>query len=233
MANALNRQIVMDFVKRHEALDEYVAQIKADIKVVKEQAEAAGLAKHVLRQILKERKDEREGKGQVRETQRAEFEHVADMIGHRTGTPLHRRMQAAMDAHDGSAIEAMKAAVPTGTELVLKVDGEAWRVWRDLDGVAHAEPVLNERKAKGDAPAGKPQPAPEPDKRGLPDEAEADLTAVSEDEAFAQGKAAGAAGEPVTANPFPALSRHRRAWDRGWQKGAGNDGMGPDTGGGS
>lgn len=39
------------------------------------------------------------------------------------------------------------------------------------------------------------------------------------------GKAAAAAGKPVTANPFPARDPRRAAWDQAWCQSAGSDGM--------
>lgn len=45
------------------------------------------------------------------------------------------------------------------------------------------------------------------------------------EEAHAMGAAAAAAGQPVTANPFPAGDRRRAAWDESWCHASGSDGM--------
>ncbi|MGO1079913.1 DUF2312 domain-containing protein [Inquilinus sp. CA228] len=45
------------------------------------------------------------------------------------------------------------------------------------------------------------------------------------EEAHAMGAAAAAEGKPVGANPFPAATPHRAAWDESWCRAAGSDGM--------
>jgi uncharacterized protein (UPF0335 family) len=44
-------------------------------------------------------------------------------------------------------------------------------------------------------------------------------------EAEEMGHAAHEAGEPVTSNPFPPRTKQRAAWDNGWCKADGSDGM--------
>lgn len=61
------------------------------------------------------------------------------------------------------------------------------------------------------------------------EEAQPPAPDVTPEEARQMGAEAARKGEPVTSNPFKALSPQRREFDAGWQDASGSDGMGPDT----
>lgn len=71
-----------------------------------------------------------------------------------------------------------------------------------------------------------PDPEPEPDAPADDPEPADPHPGVNIPAARAMGRAAGANGTPVTANPFPAGDERRAAWDEAWCAETGEDGMG-------
>lgn len=218
--NAVSGAVLRSYLERIERLIENRKAVGDDIKAVYAEAKANGYTPRYLKAVIKLRAMPAE----QRDEDTAMMELYLGAIGMTRAAPLFAA--TGLMGEDAAAreavIEGLKAIVPPNTEIIFKCAGTPVRVWRDLEGNAHAEDWREpEPKAPRERKAGKP-PA-DPDAPVLPD--------LDEGGAILLGRADAAAGKPITANPFPFGDRRRARWDFGWRDHTGSDGMGPDDGG--
>lgn len=146
------------YVSEIEAKEGRIAEHKDDIKALYEAAKAAGIPKKALRRIIKIRKEDREGKRDKRETEQSEFEWLSEMLGISNELPLHRHFEAASRLADGSVVDLMKSVVPEAGEITVQEAGVSWRVWRDVNGEAHAERIAKQSAASNSKSADSERP---------------------------------------------------------------------------
>lgn len=143
-----------------ERLKAYIARLEAlaverrenadDQRAVFAELKADGFDPKAVRKIVKRRDQDA--------TELAEQETILETYMHAIGMlpdhPLH--LQIAALARDGlsrdEVIETLQKFVPANGEIIARVGGDPFRVWRDEAGVAYAQPYLG--------------PAPQPDKVG-------------------------------------------------------------------
>lgn len=114
-------------------------------------------------------------------------------------------------------LAAFKAFVPAAGDVIIRFDGSPVRLFRNAAGAVQVEDWVEPKVAKGEdrgAPPAPDLPVPDVDEKG----------------AARLGKEAFGNDQPITANPFPAADKRRRAWDKGWREASGGDGMGPGGG---
>lgn len=213
--NTISGKMLQSFIERLERLGEEKKQISEDEKAVYAEMKAAGFTPKIVRLVIKRRA----AKPADLEELEAELDMYLSAIGMATEAPLFRAvgmMNVDLAARE-QVIDAFMQLVPMEGEIIVKIGKQPVRLWRDANGVAHAEdlqdtptPVVNP----------KPAPAPRP-QRAVPD--------VDEAGAFALGQAAYQANEPITSNPFAWDDPRRERFDAGWRDASGSDGMGPDT----
>ena len=128
---------VKTFVERVERLEGEKKEIADDIASVYAEAKAAGYDTKALRTLVRLRKQDA--------TERAEEESILATYLHACGmakeTPLFASVGAmSIDtAAREQVIEAFKLLVPRTGEIIVKMAGQPVRLWRDGEGIAHAE----------------------------------------------------------------------------------------------
>lgn len=213
--NTVSGRALLEIIERLERIDEQKEDLKADERLIIAEAEAAGFDKKTIGSVRKYR---RANPADVEEAQ-ARFDMYLHAIGMARETPLFRAvgmMNVDVAARD-EVIDAFKLLVPQSGEIIVKIGSQPVRLWRDEDGIAHAEDVVD-----------KPAPASRPQKSsGLPERPQREVPDVDEDGARELGATAYRSNQPITSNPFPWDDSRRAAFDRGWRVASGTDGMGP------
>jgi uncharacterized protein (UPF0335 family) len=208
--------IIYSYVERLERLHAEKKTLSNDITAVKAEAKANGYSVKALSYLVKIR---------TRKPQElAEEETLNDLYRHAIGMdvdlPLFRGLETAIKdpASQKSVLEGLKALAPTAGEIIFKSGNKQMRIWRDKDGIPHAEdysppPAASSAPATPSAEFSSIHP-----KKEVPDSTEA--------EAEELGFAAAKGNRPVIDNPFPYGDKRRPRWDAGWRRGAGNNGFG-------
>src|SRR5690606_13780660 len=98
-------------------------------------------------------------------------------------------------------IEAFKLLVPTDGEIIVKIGAQPVRLYRDENGDAQAEDVVE-----------KPKPASKP-ASSVPERPKRDVPNVDAAGARALGATAHKANQPITSNPFPWDDKRRAEFD--------------------
>lgn len=214
--NTADGKVLRGYIEEIERIRAEKKELADDEKAIFASANAAGYSGKRLREVLKIRTM----KPADRQEAEAQLQMYLHAIGMDQEAPLYRQvgLMAVDKAAKSEVIEAFKLLVPTHGEIVVSMGGAKVRLWRDKDGEAHAEDVVDEPKDKPLPLTGGGKKKP---KREVPE--------CDEGGAFALGKLAAVNNEPVIANPFPFGDPRRAKWDEGWRAGAGSDGMGPDT----
>lgn len=212
--NTVSGQQLTAFIERIERIREDKKQLAEDEKLIFAELKASGFDAGTVRIVLKRR--------EAKPADLEEAQQLLDMylhaVGMATEAPLFRAigmMSVDLSARD-QVIEAFKQLVPTEGEIIVKIGKQPVRLWRDKDGEAHAEDVV-------DAPAAPPRAAAAPARR--PARIVPDVDAAG---ARDLGKAAYRENQPITANPFPWDDKRRAEFDAGWREASGSDGMGPE-----
>ncbi len=217
--NTIAAAALMSVVERIERLEEERSGLADDIRAIYASAKADGYTPKYIRAVIKRRKQ--------KPADMQEEEAMLDMYFHAAGlakeTPLFRHvgaMSVDKSARD-QVVAAFKELAPTEGEIIVKMGGQPVRIWRDKDGEAHAEDVVEAPPALAASPAESPSAAPARANRPAPPD-------VDEDGAFNLGRKAAKDNTPIIDNPFPWDDRRRPQWDQGWRAEAGSDGMGPE-----
>lgn len=211
--NTVSGRQLLGFIERVERIREQKKQLGEDEKQVFAELSASGFDTKTTRNVLRRRS--------ARPADLEEAESMMDLylhaIGMATETPLFRsvgNMSVDLAARD-EVIEAFKQLVPMEGEIIVKIGKQPVRLWRDADGNAQAEDIIEKPKAAS-APA---KAVPERPKRDVPD--------VDTAGARALGAKAYKENSPITTNPFPWDDKRRAEFDAGWREASGTDGMGP------
>ena len=214
--NSVDGSRLRGFIERVERLRDDKKALADDERVVFAEAKAEGYTPKYLRAILKLRT--------LKPSEREENEAMMDLylsaMGMAKEAPLFRAV-GAMDVDltaRQSVVAALKMLAPLDGEIIVKVGGEAVRIYRDADGEPQAEDHVDHAPPPPPPTVGaRPQPRPK-----------ADVPSCTEDEAEELGRQAAREDKPVIANPFPWDDKRRPRWDLGWRREAGSDGMGPN-----
>lgn len=212
--NTISGRNLMAIIERIERIRDQKKQLAEDEKLVFAEAGATGFDNKTIRNVLRRRA--------AKPADVEEAESMLDLylhaIGMATETPLFRsvgNMSVDLAARD-EVIEAFKLLVPTEGEIIVKIGKQPVRLYRDADGVAQAEDMIDRPKASS-----KPVSAvPERTRRDVPD--------VDAAGAHSLGEVAYRENQPITSNPFPWDDKRRGEFDAGWRKASGTDGMGPE-----
>lgn len=213
--NTISGRKLQDFVERIERVREQKKQLAEDEKLIFAELKAEGFTPARVRDVLKRRA----AKPADLEEAEAQLDMYLHALGMATETPLFRavgNMSVDLAARD-EVIAAFKLLVPQEGEIIVKIGAQPVRLWRDKNGEAQAEDVVEAPK-----PASRPAPsagAPQRPRRDVPD---VDAAGAKE-----LGRQAYHANEPITANPFPWDDKRRAEFDAGWREASGTDGMGP------
>lgn len=210
---------LLSIIERVERLIEDKKAVSDDIKAVFAEAKSNGYTPKYIKAIIHLRTLSVED----RQEDAAMMDLYMSAIGMTQAAPLFAA--AGMMGQDVAAreamIEALKTIAPATGEIVVKCGGPAIRVYRDANGVAHADEVV-ERE---------PDPAPRPARASAASAPTGPLLPeVDEAGAIALGRKDAAEGALIIANPFPLGDRRRAKWDFGWRDHNGTDGMGPSGG---
>lgn len=217
--NTISGGMLRSYLERVERLIEDRKGVADEIRAVYAEAKVNGFTPKYLKAIVRLRALPLE----ERQEDAAMMDLYMSAIGMAREAPLFAA--AGMMGEDAAAreavIEALKTIAPASGEFIVKCGGPAIRIWRDADGIAQAEEVVEpSEKPKRQRKAAEPEPDDGP---VLPD--------ITEGGAISLGRADANLGQPITANPFPFGDRRRAKWDFGWRDHTGTDGMGPDDGG--
>lgn len=211
--NTISGQKLQAFVERIERIREQKKQLAEDEKLVFAELKAEGFTPARVRDVLKRRA----AKPADIEEAEAQLDMYLHALGMATETPLFRavgNMSVDLAARD-EVIAAFKQLVPIEGEIIVKIGAQPVRLWRDKNGEAQAEDVIERPK-----PASKPASAlPERPQRDMPD---VDVAGAKE-----LGRQAYLENQPITSNPFPWDDKRRAEFDAGWREASGTDGMGP------
>jgi uncharacterized protein (UPF0335 family) len=212
--NTVSGQQLQGFVERIERVREEKKQLNEDEKLIFAELAAAGFTPARVRDVLKRRA----AKPADLEEAQAQLDMYLHALGMATETPLFRsvgQMSVDLAARD-EVIAAFKLLVPTEGEIIVKIGAQPVRLYRDKNGEAQAEDVVEKPK-----PASKPASAmPEREKRDVP--------AVDAAGAKELGRVAYRENQPIVSNPFPFGDKRRQEFDAGWREASGTDGMGPE-----
>jgi uncharacterized protein (UPF0335 family) len=212
--NTVSGRQLLAFIERVERVRDAKKQLGEDEKLIFAELKAAGFTPARVRDVLKRRA----AKPADLEEAEAQLDMYLHAIGMSAETPLFRavgQMNVDLAARD-EVIEAFKLLVPTEGEIIVKIGAQPVRLFRDKDGEAHAEDLVEKPK-----PASKPASSiPERPKRDVPD---VDATGARE-----LGRKAHKENQPITSNPFPWDDKRRGEFDGGWREASGTDGMGPE-----
>jgi len=211
--NTVSGRQLQAFIDRIELLREQKKQLAEDEKLVFAEAKANGFSPACMRTVLKRRAAR---PADIEEAQ-AQLDMYLHALGMATETPLFRavgQMSVDLAARD-EVIAAFKLLVPSDGEIIVKIGTQPVRLYRDANGEAQAEDVVEKPK-----PASRPASAmPQRPQREFPD---VDAAGARE-----LGRKAFKENQPITANPFPFGDKRRPEWDGGWREASGTDGMGP------
>lgn len=213
--NSVSGKMLIGYVERIERLRENKKQLADDEKVVLAEAVSNGFVSKRITDVVKARAMNPHD----REEAQAEFDMYMNAIGMTSEAPLFRAvglMNVDVTVRE-QVVEAVKLLVPPGGEFVIKIGGAPLRVWRDIDGKAFAEDVMEfvpKPVAQTEPEVKKREPAPD----------------VDADGAENLGRDAYAKGLAIIKNPFPWDDLRRAKWDSGWRLQSGGDGMGPSEG---
>lgn len=214
--NAVSGDLLKSFVERLERLRQQRKDITADEAVVKAEIKAAGLTPKLVMLCLKAREA---SPSEVQEAEALKDVYFS-ALGLLPEPPLFRAV-GLIDVDTAareSVVEAMKRFVPVNGSIVVKAEsGKPMELKRGADGVVTVSEVI-ERETPPAVPAsqGKPRKAAEP------------VPEATDEQAEQLGFDAARSDFPAIRNPFPYGDRRRGLWDKGWRRGAGSDGMGPD-----
>lgn len=212
--NTVSGRQLLDFIERIERVREDKKQLAEDEKLIFAELNAAGFTPARVRDVLKRRA----AKPADLEEAQAQLDMYLHAIGMASETPLFRavgQMSVDLAARD-EVIAALKLLVPIEGEIIVRIGKQPVRLYRDKEGEAQAEDVVDKPK-----PASKPaSAAPERPRREVPD--------VDAAGARALGRLAHKENQPITANPFPWDDKRRSEFDAGWREASGTDGMGPE-----
>ena len=211
--NTVSGKQLTDFIERIERVREQKKQLADDEKLIFAELKAAGFDSTTVRNVLRRR--------QTRPADVEEAQQMLDMylhaVGMATEAPLFRAigmMNVDLSARD-QVIEAFKQLVPTDGEIIVKIGKQPVRLYRDADGEAQAEDVVEKPVT-----VSRSAPVAERLKRDVPD--------VDAAGARDLGEKAYRENQPITSNPFPWDDKRRAEFDAGWRKASGTDGMGPE-----
>lgn len=211
--NTVSGRKLQAFVERIERIREQKKQLAEDERLVFAELKADGFTPATVRDVLKRRA----AKPADLEEAQSQLDMYLHALGMATEAPLFRAvgmMNVDLAARD-EVIEAFKQLVPTEGEIIVKIGTQPVRLYRDKNGEAQAEDIIDKPK-----PASRPaSTVPERPKRDVPD--------VDAAGARALGKQAYAENQPITSNPFPWDDKRRPEFDAGWREASGTDGMGP------
>lgn len=213
--NTVSGKQLEGFVTRIERLRETKKEIGEQEKLVFAELKASGFTPSRVRDVLKRRA----AKPADLEEAEAQLDMYLHALGMATETPLFRavgQMQVDLAARD-QVIEAFLQLVPTEGEIIVKIGAQPVRLFRDANGDAQAEDVVE-----------KPQPTSRPATSAAPSPTKRDVPAVDDAGAEALGEAAYRENSPITSNPFPWDDKRRARFDAGWRRASGTDGMGPE-----
>jgi uncharacterized protein (UPF0335 family) len=216
--NTMDGKKLLSFLERIERLRAQQKALRADIKVIKSEAEREGFSGKGIVLSLQARA--------LKPSQFREAEDVRDLYLHAIGMaappPLFKMLESMTSDAMGKneVIERFKELVPTGASIIVEMDGPAIRLFRDKDGKAQAEEVKPPKQRGASA-------APS---SIMPEREDVEVPNCTPAEAERLGSDAFDADQPITANPFPFGDKRQPKWDAGWRKRSGSDGMGPDTG---
>ncbi|RUV69658.1 MAG: DUF2312 domain-containing protein [Mesorhizobium sp.] len=211
--NTVSGRQLQDFVERIERVREAKKQLNEDEKLIFAELKAAGFTPARVRDVIKRRA----AKPADVEEAEAQLDMYLHALGMATETPLFRsvgQMSVDLAARD-EVIAAFKLLVPTEGEIIVKVGAQAVRLYRDKNGEAQAEDVVERPKPASKAAS----QMPERPKRDVPD--------VDAAGAKDLGRVAYRENQPITSNPFPWDDKRRSEFDAGWREASGTDGMGP------
>lgn len=211
--NTVSGKQLTDFIERIERVRDQKKQLADDEKLIFAELKAAGFDSTTVRNVLRRR--------QARPADVEEAQQMLDMylhaVGMATEAPLFRAigmMNVDLSARD-QVIEAFKQLVPTEGEIIVKIGKQPVRLYRDADGEAQAEDVVEKPVTVSRSAPGAERP-----KRDVPD--------VDAAGARDLGEKAYRENQPITSNPFPWDDKRRAEFDAGWRKASGTDGMGPE-----
>ena len=212
--NTVSGEQLRSYVERVERIREIKKQATDDEKLVMAEAKSTGFIPKIIAYCVK-----------VRAMKPSDYQEdvaLSDMylseLGMLPEPPLFRAVGLiAVDitAKD-QVIQAMKAFVPANGSIIVEAGGVPVRLTRNASGTVEATDV-----APKPAPAAKPEGyVSTKEKPPVPD--------VDLDGAESLGRQAVKDDVPIIRNPFPFGDNRRAAWDLGWRRQAGGDGMGPE-----
>ncbi|WP_372397077.1 DUF2312 domain-containing protein [Azospirillum sp. HJ39] len=184
------------FINRIRNLRAEVKSINEDVKEVFAEAKGTGFDTKIMRKIISWM-DAREKNAADQQEQEALFDLYKEALGYGEGSAVDIPL---------NPTPAKKGKKATPAPAV------------DPDQIDIEDHLVNTPAASsGTDDAFDPAPDLQP--------AEPTPAPVSADEAKAMGHAAGAAGVPITGNPFDAADPNRGHWELGWCEETGSDGM--------
>lgn len=213
--NTVSGQMLIGYIERLERIAADKKQLSEDEKAVYAEMSANGFSPKRTRDVLKIRKQKPADRAEAL----AELDMYLHAVGMEAEAPLFRSvglMNVDIAARD-QVIAAFMQLVPQTGEIIVKIGDQPVRLYRDAEGVAHAEDYVE--KATGSAPS-------RPASAGR---SARDVPAVDEMGAYDLGKKAFHENQPITSNPFPWDDKRRSRFDAGWRDASGSDGMGPET----
>ena len=238
-----------NFIERWERLDEEKKAIAADQKDVLGEAKSRGYDVKAIREIIKLRKlsiEERRDREAAVDTYKA-------ALGMLDGTPLGKwavdRLTKPKPAADGAPPATIRDTERFRTAVTLVTQSrkasvswlqrqlgvgynEAARLIElmEQDGIVSRPDHVGQREVLAPPPADDPEApsgeaADQPYDADRADDGQPDAAEPTLADAHRLGGEAARAGQPVTANPFPAFDERRAAWDESWCAELGSDGM--------
>lgn len=214
--NTVSGQMLIGYIERLERIAADKKQLSEDEKAVYAEMSANGFSPKRTRDVLKIRKQKPADRAEAL----AELDMYLHAIGMEAEAPLFRSvglMNVDLAARD-QVIAAFMQLVPQTGEIIVKIGDQPVRLYRDAEGVAHAEDYVEKASAPSTS---RPSPAGRAPGRDVP--------AVDEAGAYDLGRQAFHENQPITSNPFPWDDKRRPRFDAGWRDASGSDGMGPET----
>jgi uncharacterized protein (UPF0335 family) len=133
---------LLGFIEEIESVKERKKQLSEAEKSIFQEAKAKGFDTKTIRRLIAMRAED--------VSKRQEAEALLDTYMHAIGMGEEPPLFAAMGAIGvdlaarEEAVEFLKKIVPRSAELILKVGGKPIRIFRDLDGEAKAEEVVDD-----------------------------------------------------------------------------------------
>lgn len=214
--NTVSGQMLTGYIERLERIAAEKKQLSEDEKAVYAEMSANGFSPKRARDVLKIRKQKPADRAEAL----AELDMYLHAIGMEAEAPLFRSvglMNVDLAARD-QVIAAFMQLVPQTGEIIVNIGDQPVRLYRDAEGVAHAEDYVEKASAPSTS---RPSPAGRAPGRDVP--------AVDEAGAYDLGRQAFHENQPITSNPFPWDDKRRPRFDAGWRDASGSDGMGPET----